>query len=95
VGRLPRAVGLTSTMARLDVLPPGAPQAATASLRRAVQQLRHDKDFAEEAIRSIGYVPEYEAGPEIDRQARSTLTVHPDIKTFVAGYIKRGGSGAR
>ena len=77
-------------MARLDVLPPGAPQGAVDELRNAVQRLKADREFQEEAIRTIGYVPDYEAGPDTNRQVRLGLTVDPNIKEFVAGYIKRG-----
>ena len=83
------ALALTSTMARLDVLPPNAPQGAVVALRNAVQQLKADREFQEEAMRTIGYVPEYEAGPDTNRQARLGLTVDQSIKEFVAGYIKR------
>ena len=82
-------MALTSTMARLDVLPPSAPQGAVVALRNAVQQLKADREFQEEAMRTIGYVPDYEAGPDTNRQTRLGLTVDPSIREFVAGYIKR------
>ena len=83
------ALALTSTMARLDVLPPRAPQGAVAALRAAVLRLNHDKAFAAEAVKSIGYVPEYEAGPDTNRLALATLTVRPEIRAFVADYVRR------
>src|SRR5712692_4221716 len=84
--------GLTinATMQRLIVLPPRAPQAAVEALRAAVLRLNADAAFAEDATRAIGFVPQYEASPQTNRQVRQALTVRPEIRTFVADYIKSG-----
>jgi hypothetical protein len=34
-------------------------------------------------------VPDYVTGPNTNRQARATLSVRPEIRAFVADYIKR------
>jgi tripartite-type tricarboxylate transporter receptor subunit TctC len=79
---------LTSAMGRVVVMPPGAPPEAVTALRAAVLRLNQDKAFAEEAIKAIGFVPEYEAGPDVNRQARAALAIRPETKAFVADYIK-------
>lgn len=81
-------LALNSTMTRIVALPPDAPQAAIVALRSAALRLRDDKAFAEDAMRSIGYTPHYEAGPDSNRQARLTLTVRPEIRALVADYVK-------
>ena len=84
--------GLTinAAMQRLIVLPPRAPQAAVEALRAAVLRLNADPAFAEDATKAMGFVPQYEAGPQTNKQVRQALTVRPEIRAFVADYIKSG-----
>ena len=65
------------------------PPAALAALRAAVLALNSDKAFAEDALKSIGFVPEYAAGPQTNGQVRSALAVKPEVRAFVADYIKK------
>ena len=79
---------VNATMQRLVVLPPRAPQAAVEALRAAVLRLNADAAFADEATKAMGFVPQYEAGPQTNRQVRNALAVRPEIRRFVADYIK-------
>jgi len=81
-------LAINSAMQRLLVLPPNVPQASLEALRAAVRALNTDKEFAEDALKTIGFVPEYVAGPETNRQVRQALVVKPEIRAFVADYIK-------
>ena len=83
------SLAINCAMQRLLVLPPGAPPAALDALRAAVLRLNHDKAFAEDAIKVMGFVPEYAAGPETNRRC-AALAVRPEIRAFVADYIKGG-----
>ena len=83
-------VTLNGTMQRLFALPPGAPPAAVAALRTALVRLGNDKAYAEDALKTMGYVPEYEAGSETNQKVRAALTVRQEIRDFVAEYIKAG-----
>ena len=83
------ALALTSAMGRLVALPPQAPEAAVTALRNATARLNNDQAFAEDAIKALGFVPNYVTGPDIDRLARQTLKVRPETRAFVADYIKR------
>src|SRR5262245_37878006 len=82
------SLAINGAMQRMLVLPPGVPQDALDSLRAAVRKLNNDAAFAEEARKVVGFVPEYVAGPETNRQVRSALAVKPEIRAFVANYIK-------
>ncbi len=42
-------------------------------------------------MKTMGYVPEYDAGPDTNDTVRAALTVRPEIRTFVADYIKQLG----
>jgi hypothetical protein len=66
---------INGAMQRQIVLPPGAPPAAVAALRVAVLRLNDDKAHAEEAVRTIGFVPEWVAGADTNAQVRAALTV--------------------
>ena len=82
------ALVINSAMQRMVILPPGAPQPALDTLRAAVNRLNADKAFAEEAMKVVGFVPEYVAGSDTNRQVRSALAIKPEIRDFVASYIK-------
>ena len=79
---------LNGTMQRLFALPPGSPPAAVAALRTALNRLEQDKEFAADISKAVGYVPEYEAGPDVNQRVRSALGVRSEIREFVAAYIK-------
>lgn len=81
---------INAAMQRLLVLPPRAPQGAVEALRKAVLRLNADPAFAEEANRAMSFVPNYEAGPETNARVRQGLNVRPEIRRFVADYIKGG-----
>ena len=51
--------------------------------------LGQDRSFAEDAARIVGYVPRFETAADIDVKVRRALTLSPDVKAFVADYVKR------
>jgi hypothetical protein len=79
---------INSAMQRLVMMPPNAPPAALEALRAAVRALNNDKTFAEESHKVIGFVPEYVAGPDTSRRVRAAVTMKPEIRDFIANYIK-------
>jgi tripartite-type tricarboxylate transporter receptor subunit TctC len=79
---------VNSGMQRLIVLPPKAPKAALDALQTAVLKLNDDKEFAQDADKAVGFVPEYVAGPNTGNQVRKALTTHPEIQAFLDDYIK-------
>ena len=81
---------VNGAMQRQIVLPPGVPGAAVAALRAAVLRLNGDKEHAEEAVRAIGYVPEWVAGPDTNNEVRAAITISPAMRAFIADYVRRG-----
>lgn len=79
---------VNSTLQRLVVLPPGSPQVAIDALRAAVARLNDDQEFAAEAVKVIEFAPNYDTGADINERARSKLVASPEIRAFVADYIK-------
>jgi hypothetical protein len=80
---------INGAMQRQIVLPPGAPPAALAALRAAVLRLNGDKEHAEEAVRTIGYVPEWMAGAHTNEEVRTAITISPNMRAFIADYVRR------
>jgi tripartite-type tricarboxylate transporter receptor subunit TctC len=81
-------LAVDSAMLRLIAMPPGSPPAAVDALRTALARLNNDKDYAEEAMRTIQFVPQYETGADINSWVRKRLEVKPEVRRFVADYIR-------
>ena len=69
-------------------LPPGSPYAAVETLRSAMAELDGDAEYAEDARRTIGFVPEWQTGPETNARVSAGLSVRPETKAFITDYIK-------
>ncbi|MPZ41727.1 MAG: hypothetical protein GEU95_27545 [Rhizobiales bacterium] len=84
-------ITLNGAMQRIISLPPGAPQDAVEALRAALERLNNDKEYHADAIKTLGFIPEYYAGADTSSRIRNALTVRPEIRTFVADYVKQLG----
>ena len=60
------------------------------TINAAMQRLNADAAFADDASKAMGFVPHYEASPQTNRQVRQALTVRPEVRAFVADYIRSG-----
>jgi tripartite-type tricarboxylate transporter receptor subunit TctC len=81
-------LAVDGAMLRTLVMPPGVPRAAVDALRAAVAKLNTDREFAEEAQKAIQFVPYYVTGADLNTHVRRMLVVGPEIRTFVADYLK-------
>jgi tripartite-type tricarboxylate transporter receptor subunit TctC len=73
---------------RMIVMPPGAPQPAIEALRAAIARVNADKAYAEEAEKTFGFVPQWASGPGTPKVAQTALTVRPEVRAFLADYMK-------
>jgi len=82
---------------RLLVMPPGSPQAAASTLRAALQEVNEDKEFQQDALTTMKFVPHYATDAEKERLFHEKLNPDPKIKAFVDAYIEEGRArnGAR
>jgi hypothetical protein len=69
-------------------MPPAVPAPAVAALRAAITGVNGDKAYAEEAEKSFGFVPQWEARPDTPAVAQVALSVPPDVRAFLVDYIK-------
>jgi tripartite-type tricarboxylate transporter receptor subunit TctC len=81
-------IGADGIIQRVIVMPPGAPPAAVAALRDAIAEVNADKAYAEEAEKTFGFVPRWDAGPDTPKVAQAALTVRAEVRTFLADYMK-------
>jgi tripartite-type tricarboxylate transporter receptor subunit TctC len=79
---------IEGAMLRMICFPPGTPAAARDALAAAVAALNSDKDHAAEAMRTIGFVPQWQVGPDVKETVRSILAMPPSVRSFLADYIK-------
>jgi tripartite-type tricarboxylate transporter receptor subunit TctC len=83
-------LSINSAMQRTIVLPPNSAPAAIAALRAAIGELNDDKSYADEAIRTLGFAPQWVAGPDTNAQVRRALSITPQMRSFIASYVKSG-----
>jgi tripartite-type tricarboxylate transporter receptor subunit TctC len=79
---------IEGAMLRMICFPPGTPPEARKALADAIVQLNGDKDHAAEAMNTIGFVPEWQVGPDVNQTVRSVLSMRPEVRNFLIDYIK-------
>jgi tripartite-type tricarboxylate transporter receptor subunit TctC len=82
-------ISTNAAMQRMIAFAPGVPQAAVEALRKGLREVENDPDFAQEALKTIGFVPDFRAGPNTNREVRQALSVRPETKAFLADYVKQ------
>ncbi len=71
---------------RLLALPPGAPAEARDILRKAVMALNDDPDYAAEARRVMGDLPEYVSSGDLNEAVAKALSVKPETLKFMQDF---------
>ena len=84
-------LAVNGAMQRMLVLPPNTPQGAVDSIRDALHELELDHDYAQDALKTLGYVPDYEAGKDVQNDVVRALSVPTEDKKWLADYIARAG----
>ena len=79
---------IDGAMLRVICFPPGTPPAAREALTAAVVALNADKYHAEEAMRTLGFVPEWQAGSDVDAAVQAAVALPPAARSFLVDYIK-------
>jgi tripartite-type tricarboxylate transporter receptor subunit TctC len=83
-----KIIALNGAMQRMVVMPPGVPQEAVTALQEAIRKLNADKLYAEEALSTFGFVPEWVADEGVQARVRSALVLPPETKSFLRRYIE-------
>ena len=51
--------------------------------------MNKDPVYAADAVKTIGFVPEYATGPNTNHEVRTGLTVSPQMRAFLIDYSKK------
>jgi tripartite-type tricarboxylate transporter receptor subunit TctC len=81
-------LAINGAMQRMVVFPPGVPKAAMDAVREGIRQLETDKEFAADAEKSVGFVPDYEASENVQDLVRKALSVPAEDKEWIENYIR-------
>ncbi len=81
---------LGSVMMRTLVMPPGSPGEAANILKKAIAELATDRDFVEDSMKTMQFVPRYELDDRSEQLFRKMLNPEPRLKDFIANYIEQG-----
>jgi tripartite-type tricarboxylate transporter receptor subunit TctC len=79
---------MNSTLQRMIAVPPGTPPAAVAALRRGIEALNHDQEFAAEAVKTIEFVPDYPAASDTSQKVRAMMVTSPAMRDFINDYMR-------
>jgi tripartite-type tricarboxylate transporter receptor subunit TctC len=82
-------LAVDAQMLRLVAMPPDSPPAAVAALRQALAALNDDADYSADAMTAIQFVPHYEVSANLDQTVRDRLTISPEMRSFITGYMKK------
>jgi hypothetical protein len=81
-------IGADGIIQRMIVMPPGVPASAVDSLRAAITRVNADAAYAEEAEKTFGFVPQWEARPDTREIAQAALSIAPEVRSFLTDYIR-------
>jgi putative tricarboxylic transport membrane protein len=81
-------IGADGIVQRMIVMAPGAPQPAIDALRAAINRVNGDPAYAEDAEKTFGFVPRWEAKSHTPKVAQTALSVAPEVRTFLTDYMK-------
>jgi tripartite-type tricarboxylate transporter receptor subunit TctC len=76
-------------MQRLIVMGPGVPKEAKEALTKAIQALEKDADYAADAEKTLGYVPDFVTGDQVNDRVRKQLALPTGTREFLADYVKK------
>ncbi len=81
---------LSNSMLRQVIMPPGTPPAAVAAVREAMGRLATDSAFAEETMKTFGFVPDWIATANVAEVTRANMNLDPKTRAFIVDYLKSG-----
>ncbi len=80
-------ISLNGAMQRLIVMPPGVPKEAADTMRAAIASINGDKAYAQDAVKTFGFIPEWTANEQVGAKVRKALVLPPKVRAFLDKYI--------
>ena len=81
-------LAVNGAMQRMIVYPPRTPDAAMQAMRTAIGKLETDSEYAQEAQKLVGFVPDYESSENVEADVRKALSIPAEDKEWLMNYIK-------
>lgn len=81
-------LAVNGAMQRMVVYPPNTPDEALRAMRAAIAKLETDADYAAEARKLVGFVPDYEASESVEADVRRALSIPGEDKAWLQNYVK-------
>lgn len=81
-------LAVNGAMQRMVVYPPKTPDGALQAMRTAISKLESDKEYAQEAQKLVGFVPDYEASDSVEGDVRKALAIPSEDKDWLMNYVK-------
>jgi hypothetical protein len=86
-----QVLAVSGAMQRIIAFPPESPAAAVRDVQAALARFEADAEYAAEASRLLGFVPDYEAGPNVQEEVRRALSVPREDREWLEDYARRAG----
>ncbi|MFM1813337.1 MAG: hypothetical protein RLZ98_32 [Pseudomonadota bacterium] len=87
-----RILAVNGMLQRMVVFAPGVGRAPIDAMQAAIVKLNTDPEFAKDAEAKVGFVPDYETGPNTNKEVREALTVPAGVTAFIKDYVVKGHS---
>ena len=81
-------LAVNGAMQRMVVYPPATPDAAMQAMRLAIGKLETDEDYSREALKLVGFVPDYESSSNVEDDVRRALSIPGEDKEWLLNYVK-------
>ncbi len=88
-----RVLATSSAMQRMIAFPPNVPNEAIVAVREAIRAFEKDSEYAAEAEKLVGFVPDYETGETVQDEVRRALTIKDEERDWLMNYATRAGKG--
>ncbi len=81
---------LATDYLRLFLMPPGTPPDAVLMMQDALKQVESDKDFMDDCLQLIKYVPHFATDGSNTKQFYDKVDPGPDVRAFLQNYVHTG-----
>ena len=86
-----QVLAVSGAMQRIIAFPPGVPTAAVRDVQAAIHKFEGDAEYAAEAHKLLGFVPDYEATASAPEEVRRALSVPKADKDWLEDYARSAG----
>lgn len=83
-----QVLAVSSAMQRIIAFPPGVPSEAVRDIREAIARFEGDAEYAAEATRLLGFVPDYESSAGVQEEVQRALSLPTQDREWLEAYVR-------